>query len=248
MRTPTSEDLRKMIPSLLQGMKGVLSTSAIASIASAEISSVQEILAELEKDAIVCTRSEHHVEGWTVPGETGSNHVTGDTREWLERLSEYVLSSPGATLPEITAALESGHLSPHNRATLLLWGMRQARESGEFRLLSHFLREIMRPEGIDLTGQEAGEVLSVFEPRKLRNVSSVVAAAFIDRHLSLFESPRARVMVLTRLGELELLENRLPQAEEHLKEALDLSMENNTGVIIEERIKAVHLCCWNTAV
>ena len=221
-----------MIPSLLQGMKGVLSTSAIASIASAEISSVQEILAELEKDAIVCTRSEHHVEGWTVPGETGSNHVTGDTREWLERLSEYVLSSPGATLPEITAALESGHLSPRNRATLLLGGMRQARESGEFRLLSHFLREIMRPEGIDLTGQEAGEVLSVFEPRKLRNVSSVVAAAFIDRHLSLFESPRARVMVLTRLGELELLENRLPQAEEHLKEALDLSMENNTGVYI----------------
>ena len=39
-------------------------------------------------------------------------------------------------------------------------------------------------------------------------------------------------MALTRLGELELLENKLPQAEEHLKKALNLSMENNIGEYI----------------
>ena len=217
---------------MLSGIKGIISTSAIASIVSAEIASVQEILAELEGDALVCRRHEHHVEGWTVPGETGSSHGTGDTQKWLERLCDYVLSSPGATLPEIIAALESEHLSQRNRKSLLLGGMRQARENGEFRLLSHFLIEIMRPEGIFLTLQEAGEVLSAFEPRKLRNVEGVIAVAFIEQHLPLFELTRERAMALTRLGELELLENRLPQAEEHLKEALELSMEKNTGEYI----------------
>ena len=232
VKTPRSEDLRKMIPSLLSGMKGIISASAIASIVSAEIDSVQETLAELEEDAFVCRRHEHHVEGWTVPDVTGSSPGIPDKEKWLERLCEYVLSSPGATLPEIIAALESAHLSVRDRVFLLLGGMRQARENGEFRLLSHFLSEIMRPEEIYLTVKEAGEVLSAFEPRKLRNVASVIAVAFTERHLPIFKSPRERAMALTRLGELELLENRLPQAEEHLKEALELGMETNTGEYI----------------
>ncbi|MCK5117475.1 MAG: GGDEF domain-containing protein [Candidatus Aegiribacteria sp.] len=232
MNAPRSEDLRKIIPSLLSGLKGIISTSAIVSIVSAETASVQETLAELEEDAFVCRRHEHHVEGWTVPDIAGSSPGTPDAEKWLERLCEYVLSSPGATLPEIITALESGQLSMRDRVFLILGGMRQAREYGEFRLLSHFLSEIMRPEEIYLTVQEAGEVLSAFEPRKLRNVACVIAVAFIERHLSIFESPRERAMALTRLGELELLENRLLKAEEHLKEALELSMETNTGEYI----------------
>ncbi len=226
MNTPSSEDLRDTIPSLLRGMKGILSISAVAHIMNVKTGSVKEILAELEEDKAVCKRREHHVDGWTVPGETGPCTGTPGTEEWLERLSEYVLSSPGATLPEIIAALENGHLSARDRTFLLLAAMQQARENGEFRLLSYFIREIMRPGEISLTVQEAEKVLSIFEPRKLRNVCNATAVDFIEQYLPSFESP---CMALTRLGELELIENRLPQAEKHLKEALELSMEKNTG-------------------
>lgn len=210
-------------------MQANLSTSAIAHIMNAEMGSVQEILAELEEERVVCKRREHCVDGWTVPGDTGSYPGTPGIEEWLERLSEYVLSSPWATLPEIVEALDNGHLSVRDRTFLLLRAMRQARENGEFRLLSYFIGEIMRPEKTGLTVLEAGEVLTVFEPRKLRNIDSAAAVKFIEHHLPSFLSPSSRAMALTRLGELELLENMLPQAEEHLKEALELCMEKNTG-------------------
>jgi len=210
-------------------MQSILSTSAIAHIMNTEIGSVQEILAELEKDNVVFRKHEYHVDGWTVPVETGSSSGESDTEEWFKRLLEYVLSSPGATLSEITGVLENGNLPPRDRTFLLLGAMRQALENGEFRQFSFFIGEIMRSEESILTVQEAEKVLAAFEPRKLRNISSTAAALFIEKHLPLFESPCSRIMALTRLGELELLENMLPQAEEHLKEALELSTENNAG-------------------
>ncbi len=232
MNRTSAEFLRKAIPSLLLGIKCILSTSAIAHILNAEIASVQEILAELADDWVVCRKREHHVDGWTVPGETGlrpGSPGTSDTEEWLERLSEYVQFSPAATLPEIIAVLENCQLPPRDRLSLLLRGIQQARENGEFRLLAYFIREIIQPGRTVLSAEEAGEVLTVFEPRKFRNIDSNAAAEFIEQHLPLFKSPSSRVMALTRLGEIELIENRLPLAEEHLKEALELSMEKNTG-------------------
>ncbi|MCK4806778.1 MAG: hypothetical protein KAT09_03985, partial [Candidatus Aegiribacteria sp.] len=229
MNTTSAEFLKKMIPSLLHGMKSILSTSAIAHIMKAEIASTQEVLAELEEDKVVCRKREHHVDGWTVPGETGPCPGTPGTEEWLERLSGYVLFSPGAILPEMITVLENGHLSARDRTFLLLGAMQQARENGEFRLLAYFIGEIMRPGEISLKVQEAEKVLSVFEPRKLRDVDNTTAVEFIEQHLPLFESPCARAMALTRLGELELIENKLPQAEKYLKEALELSMKKNTG-------------------
>ncbi|MCD4702221.1 MAG: hypothetical protein K8S24_10240 [Candidatus Aegiribacteria sp.] len=227
--TSSSEDLRKMILSLLQEIKGILSTGAIAYIINAEIASIQEMLIELEENKVAFRKREHHVDGWTVPCGIESCPGTTGTKKWLERLSEYVLFSPGAILPEIITVLENCQLHPRDRSSLLMRAMHQARENGEFRLLAYFIREIIQPGEIDLSAQEAGEVLTVFEPRKLRSIDSNVAAEFIEQHLPLFKTPHRRVMALTRLGEIELIENRLPQAEEHLRQALGLSMEMNSG-------------------
>lgn len=136
------------------------------------------------------------------------------------------------SLPEILSGLESGELSPRERAFLLLGGMRQARENGEFRLLSYLISEIMKTGGTDLTVQEAEEVLALFAPRKLRYIDTAIAIDFIEQHLPSFGPPCGKVIALTRLGELELQENRLPQSEKHLKEALALSMEKNAGEYI----------------
>lgn len=218
-----------MISSLLRGVGRILSVRAIASITNAEITSVRKMLAELEKAGIICVKMEHHVDGWTVPVRAESGVEDTHSQKWLEKLSEYVLSSPVATLPEIMTVLENGNPSPRDRAFLLLEAMRQAQKNGEFRLLSYFIREIMLPGGNILTAQEAGEILSVFEPRKLRNFDCDTAVEFIEQYLPLFNTTRERAMALTRMGELELLESRLQQAEEHFREALELSMEMNTG-------------------
>lgn len=218
-----------MIKSLLHEISGILSIRAIASIIDTEITEVRKTLAELEKAGIVCMKREHHVDGWTVPVRTGSDVERPDSEKWLEKLSEYVLFSPVVTLPEIMTVLEKGKSSPRDRAFLLLEAMRQAQENGEFRLLSYFIREIMLPGESSLTAQEAGEVLTAFEPRKLRDFDFNTAAEFVEHYFPLFSTDLEKAMALTRMGEIELLENRLPRAEERLKEALELSMEMNTG-------------------
>ncbi|RKZ09683.1 hypothetical protein DRQ25_05525, partial [Candidatus Fermentibacteria bacterium] len=156
----------------------------------------------------------------------------GEERRTLNAPSSEEFRNLFRSLPEIRSELESGHLSPRERAFLLLGGMRQARENGEFRLLSYLISEIMRPGGTDLTAEEAGEVLALFAPRKLRYIDTAVAIDFIEQHLPSFAPPCGKVIALTRLGELELQENRLPQSEEHLKEALALSMEKCAGEYI----------------
>lgn len=229
LNTPSFEFLRKMIPSLLQGMKSILSTNAIAHILNVETASMQEILTGLEKDDVICRKREHHVDGWTAVCETVHDTEKPAIEKWLERLSEYVLFHPGATLPEIMMILEDGNPSAQDRTILLAGAIQQAQENGEFRLLSYFISEIMRPSGTSLTVLEAGEVLAVFEPRKLRHINSDAAIEFVKQHLPSFETAGDRAMALTRLGELELLENRIPQAEKYLKEALELCMKENTG-------------------
>ena len=159
-------------------------------------------------------------------------YCAGEERGTLNTPSQEELKNMFQSFPEILSGLEAGHLSPRERAFHLLGGMRQARENDEFRLLSYLISEIMKTGGTDLTVQEAEEVLALFAPRKLRFIDTAIAMDFIEQHLPSFASPCGKVIALTRLGELELQENRLPQSEEHLKEALALSMEKNAGEYI----------------
>ncbi|MEN8208125.1 MAG: GGDEF domain-containing protein [Candidatus Fermentibacteria bacterium] len=150
-------------------------------------------------------------------------------------------SDLGETIPslrEIAAALEKGNLSARERAFFLMGGIRQARENGEFRLLTYLISEILRSGGTDLSVHESAEVLAVFEPRRFSYIDVAIATDFIEQHLPSFKSAGEKVIALTRLGELELIDNRLPQSEKHLKEALDLSMKENAG----EYVPAILRC------
>ncbi len=227
LHTPSNEFLTHTIPSLLRGMNGILCTSAISYILNAEMASVQEILTELETAGLICRKREHRTNGWSIPGKNSVD--SPENEKWLKRLAEYVLFSPAATLPEKIMVLRNGNPSPRDRTLLLLGVMQQARENGEFRLLASFIKEIMLHAESDLTIQEVENVLAVFEPRKQRYIDSGAAIEFIKHHLPSFTSIPSRAMALARLGELELIENRLSNAEKFLGEALKQCMEGETG-------------------
>jgi len=216
----------KLIPDLLRGLGNILSVGAISQILKTDVTSVHEALAELEENGVVCRRREYNTDGWTVPDKTDGSAMSV---KWIKKLSEYVLLSPGATVPEIMMVLKDGNPSLENRAFLLTGAMRQARENGDLRLLSNFITEIMRSDQSGLTEQQAAEVLTVYEPRKFRNVEYAVAEGFVKAHFSQFKTTEDRVLALMRLGELELLKTRLLQAERNLKDALKLSMEKCSG-------------------
>lgn len=213
---------------VLSGLGGVLSGSGLAFILDTGAEEMNQALDRLRKQGRVCLKDEYHAKGWTSADDTPSDIDQEQRGEWLSRLAEYALISPGATLPEMMAAEGSVTLAFRNRVVLLLSALREAEEFGEFRLLTYLIMEIM---GLDREGLREGEmceVLRVFEPRRLRGYSVEKAEDFLLDILPVMRDPGGRALAVTRLGELELLRNRTASAEEHLREALDLSIHSGS--------------------
>jgi diguanylate cyclase (GGDEF)-like protein len=229
MSVPSDASLKHSIPPLLQRMNGILTSSAIAYMVNAEKAEVERLLEELEKEGVVSRRGEQHAEGWTITEDIQPDRDSQIDSDLIEKLSAYVCSSSECTLPEMMMALKNDNQPLSDRTVLLLRAIRKARENGEFRMLSYLIDRMMKSGKTDLTVEEAGEILAVFEPRKLRYIDCNAAAEFIRQNLPSFGATRFRELALTRLGEIELLENRLPQAEGYLAEALKISMEKKSG-------------------
>ncbi|MFO8184220.1 MAG: GGDEF domain-containing protein [Candidatus Aegiribacteria sp.] len=189
---------------------------------------VDQALDSLRKQGRVYLDDEYHVKGWTSAGDTQSDIAPKQRGEWLSRLAEYALVSPGATLPEMMIAIGSGTPTFRDRVVLLLSALREAEEFGEFRLLTYLIMEIMGLDREGLREGEMAEVLRVFEPRRLRGYSVEKAEDFLLDILPVMRDPGGRALAVTRLGELELLRNRSASAEEHLREALDLSIHSGS--------------------
>lgn len=217
---------------VISGLGGVLSGSALAFILDAGTEEVNRALDNLRKRGRACLKDEFHTKGWTSVDDAPSDIDLEQRGEWLSRLAEYALVSPGATLPEMMMAEGSATLAFRNRVVLLLSALREAEEYGEFRLLTYLVMEIMKLDREGLREGEMREVLRVFEPRRLRGYSLEKAEDFLLDILPVMRDPGGRALAMTRLGELELLRNSTASAEEHLREALDLSIHSDSSVQI----------------
>lgn len=226
--TAPRNTLEERIMSVLSGLGGVLSGSALAFILDTGAEEVNQALDRLRKQDRVYLKDEYHAKGWTAAGDTPCHIGPEQLGEWLSRLAEYALVSPGATLPEMMTAIGSGTLAFRDRVVLLLSALREAEEFGEFRLLTYLIMEIMGLDREGLREGEMSEVLRVFEPRRLKGYSLEKAEDFLLDILPVIRDPGGRALAVTRLGELELLRNRSASAEEHLREALDLSIHSGS--------------------
>ena len=165
-------------------------------------------------------------------GETGDFHET-----WSERLVEYALSSPGATVHELVVASEQLGTEPALRAMLLHQAVKAAREIGEFRMVGSLIEDLIGLSGDGLSEVQVRDIISMIEPRKLRDMDRSLISTFIKAAMEWMESPSDRIMALARLGEMEIIGNHLPKGILLLNEALSISVEHETGewipVIIE---------------
>lgn len=220
--------LEERIVTVLSGLGGVLSGGALAFILDSGVEEVDKALDSLRKQGRVCLKDEYHVKGWTSADEIPFDIDQEQLGKLLSKLAEYALVSPGATLPEMMIAIGSGTLTFRDRVVLLLLALREAEEFGEFRLLTYLIMEIMGLDREGLREAEMAEVLRVFEPRRLRGYSVEKAEDFLLDILPIMRDPGGRALAVTRLGELELLRNRSASAEEHLREALDLSIHSGS--------------------
>ncbi len=213
-----------------------MGTSALAYVLDRSPAEVESTLIRLGRMEKVEKVREYHVSVWKPSGDWSGENAEGNS-ECLEKLAEYAAISPGVTLPELIMVLDRAKLPFRRRIVLLLTALREAREYGEFSLLAHFVSGIMSLDRDSLGESEIHEVLRVFEPRRLRWFSTLAAEDFVLDCLPLLRDPSVRALALTRLGELELLRNKPDAAEEHLSEALRLSLENdcicNIPIILE---------------
>ncbi len=221
------DDLDPRIVSLLSGIGSTLSTGAIAFVLDVPADEVESSLERLREKEQVQARQENHQCGWTSAVDHPPLPDAGKAGEWMERLAEYALLSPGATLFELMTVIRWEKLPSRNRSALLLSAVREAVEYGEFSLLTGYIMEMMGQKGLD--EGETVEVLTMFEPRRLRGYSFDRAESFVLDNLPILRSTTGRILALTRLGELQLLQNRSSSAEEHLRKALQLSLESGLG-------------------
>ncbi|MBN2587952.1 MAG: GGDEF domain-containing protein [Candidatus Fermentibacteraceae bacterium] len=225
---PGKEDgLDPRIVSLLSGIGSTLSTGAIAFVLDVPTEEVESSLERLRGKEQVRTRKEAHHSGWTSAAEHAPAPDEAGAGEWMGRLAEYALLSPGVTLSELMTVIRWEKLPARNRPVLLLSAARKAGEYGEFSLLAGYIMEIMDRK--ELGEGETVELLTMFEPRRLRGYSIERAESFVLDNLPVLRSTTGRILALTRLGELQLLQNRSSSAEEHLRKALQLSLESGLG-------------------
>lgn len=128
---------------------------------------------------------------------------------------------------------------PRDRADLLLSALHQAKNNGEFKLVAHNISKLMSLPVNTLSHPEIREVLEIYKPRKHRDIEHSTGREFLESLLTSLESSSDRAKVLTRLGELELMDNNFPLAERHLNDAIKLSMSVEAGAWLPEILESI---------
>ena len=241
MKDPSGESSREQVLHAILAAGGSLCTRAVSYLLNRSPDSVEAELEDLAEKGIAEKRTEYHTTAWRVRGTAKEEKEPPGFRKVRSRLTEYALDSPGASLPETVTVLGWDSLEVDTRARLLRRAVNMARELGEFRILTHFLNRILELEEAELPRQEIREILGMIQPRRLKGLNLKKARGFLERSLDLLGSGRGSALAMARLGELELMDNRAAQAEEHLSRALDMSLESDEGgtvpVILETMVE-----------
>lgn len=241
MKEPQPSISEEKVLNAMRAAGGSLCTMAVSFLLNESPDDVGSVLESLAENGLAKKRTEYHTTAWK-PAETLSNRtdasVSGGIRN---KLLDYVLDSPGASLPETVTVLGWNDLEVDTRARLLRRAVNMARELGEFRILTHFLNRILALEEAELPEQEIREILEMIQPRRLKGLDLEKARNFLSRSLSLLGSRSGRALAMARLGELELMDNRAAQAEENLRKALRISLDTDEGntipVILETMVE-----------
>ncbi|MCK4672321.1 MAG: hypothetical protein KAT47_07200, partial [Candidatus Aegiribacteria sp.] len=130
-------------------------------------------------------------------------------------------------------------LAPRERANSLLSALHQAKDKGEFKLVAHYISELISLPVNTLFLPEIREVLAIYKPGKLRDIEHSTGREFLESLLPTLESSSDRAKALTRLGELELMDNNFPLAEQHLNDAMKLSMSVEAGIWLPEILESI---------
>ena len=130
-------------------------------------------------------------------------------------------------------------LAPRERADLLLSDLHQAKNNGELKLVAHYINELISLPVNTLSIPEIREVLEIYKPGKLRDIEHSTGRDFLEYLLPSLEYASDRAKVLTRLGELELMDNNFPLAEQYLNDAMKLSMSVEAGTWLPEILESI---------
>ena len=130
-------------------------------------------------------------------------------------------------------------LALRERANLHLSALHQAKNKGEFKLVEHCISELISLPANTLFLPEIREVLEIYKPGKLRDIENSAGRKFLEFLLSTLESSSDRAKVLTRLGELELMDNNFTLAEQYLNDAMKLSMSVEAGAWLPEILESI---------
>ncbi|MCD4848914.1 MAG: GGDEF domain-containing protein, partial [Candidatus Aegiribacteria sp.] len=130
-------------------------------------------------------------------------------------------------------------LAPRDRAELLLSDLHQARDKGEFKRITHCISKLISLPENTLSLPEIREVLKIYKPGKLRDIEHSTIREFLESLLLTLESSSDKAKALTRLGELEMMENNFPLAERYLNDAMKMSMSVEAGTWIPEILESI---------
>lgn len=239
MKDPREARLENDLLSFLSAAGRTVSAGAAAFVLKADPATVESVLEELRRSGRVLSEPGSGPPGWMLSGD-GIPESGGSLQEvFFERLKEYVLFSREATLHDRAALVSTGRLSSRDRCLVLIEALRHAGERGEFGLCSFFLNELTSLAGEDLREREISLVLNALEPRKLRNLSVDASADFVRSVLPRLKEPSDRALALTRLAELELLENRASEAEERIERALETAMESGSPDVVPAALECI---------
>jgi len=223
---PISE---KIIELLHVAGGGPLSQGLIAYVLDMDRASVLPEINELIEEGIIAEKTEQRSPGWMLLDPEPPPDTDTLPPQWSERLVEYALSSPGATVSELVAAADQVRTEPGLRAGLLHQAVTSAREIGEFRTVSTLVEDMIALSGDGLTEVQVRDIIAIVEPRQLKELDPAVVKEFICGVMDGFNLHSDRIMALTRLGEIEIMGNRLPKGILLLNEALSISIEHEIG-------------------
>ncbi len=236
-------DLQHSIPVLLSFVEGHLSTKAIAFILEVDMNVAGDAVASLSERGLLQEKREHSGTGWQLSKEADNTLYKKQSLkmndEWVRKLTEYALFAPDVLPSELSIALEQDGLALLDRANLLLSALRQAKDNGEFESVTHYIHKLMNLPENTLSLHEMREIFKFYKPRKLRDIEHSEGRKFFESILPSLGSSSDRAMALTRLGELELMDNNFPLAEQHLNDALKLSMSVEAGIWLPEILESI---------
>ena len=232
-----AEQLSRRLFWALSALDGPVGSGALAFLLDSGTEEIEAALEDLEDQGLVSAGQLYRSRVWTLAGSNSADLEETLVARWRDRLRKYAMESPAVTLPDMMTLLDASKLEPGERSTVLMAAVREASDLGEFEVLTSLIMALMETDG--LSSRDRTEVLRLFQPRRLRGYSVEGAENFIIEGMPLIKDEGEKALALARLGELELVQNRTAAAEEHLMEALRMSVASGSGTYLPSILESL---------